>query len=65
MSTQTFSKAFNKNLKKHFLNPFKNQPTKSLGAPGAVHPDPSQGADEQALAGQRPHLSARPKQGRR
>ena len=36
-----------------------------LGAPGAVHPDPSQGADERAPAGQRPHLSVRPKQGRR
>ena len=29
MSTQTFSKGFNKNLKKkHLLNPFKSQPTK-------------------------------------
>ena len=27
---------------------------KTLGAPGAVHPDPSQGADERAPTGQRP-----------
>ena len=40
MSTQTFSKVFNKNLKKHLLNPFKSQLTKILGAPGAVHSDP-------------------------
>ena len=27
---------------------------KTLGAPGAVHPDPSQGADERDPVGQRP-----------
>ena len=41
-------------MKNHFLNPFKNQPTKMLGAPGAVHPDPSQGTNERAPMGQRP-----------
>ena len=36
-----------------------------LGAPGAVHPDPSQGADKRAPTVNGPHLSVRPKQGRR
>ena len=65
MSTQTFSKVFNKNMKKHLLNPFKSQSTKILGAPGAVHPDPIQGADERAPTVNGPHLSVRPRQGRR
>ena len=37
---------------------------KTLGAPGAVHPDPSQGADERAPTVNGPHLSVRLKQGR-
>ena len=51
MSAQTFSKVFNKNLKKHFLIPFKSQPTKywvhpvlytqsDCHAGPAVKPDP-------------------------
>ena len=65
MSIQPFSKVFKQKSENHFLNPFQNQLTKLLGAPGAVHPDPIQGADERAPTVNGPRLSVRPRQGRR
>ena len=52
MSTQTFSKAFNRNLKIHFLIPFKNQPTKKVGCTRCCAP---RGAARRDPAGQPTH----------
>ena len=68
MSAQTFSKVFNKNLKKHFLIPFKSQPTKywvhpvlytqtDCHAGPVVNPDPRVSRSRDRAAVDRPALA--------
>ena len=64
MSTQPFSKVFKQKSEKSFLKPFQKSADKMLGAPGAVHLDLSQGADERVPTVNSPHLSVRSRQGR-